>query len=158
MTVGITTLTRIMIRKEMQYSGYSYAGCHSLLESKMCIKIGRYDIQHNDTQHNNIQNNDTQHKALICNTQHNKCHYAECRDFLIFMLNVILLSVALLSVVVLSVIVLSIIVLSVGVLSVIVLSVVVLSVVVLSVVVLSVVMLNVVAPQTRTCDLTLRAY
>jgi hypothetical protein len=66
----------------MQCAEYSYAGCHSLSESKMCIKIGRYEIQHNDTQHATLSITTFSITALnimrlfvtlsIKDTQHNK--------------------------------------------------------------------------------------
>jgi hypothetical protein len=66
---------------------------------------------------------------------HNKrCHYAECCDFLIAMLNVIMLSFIMLSVIMLSFILLSVIMLS---------------VIMLSVLMLSAVLLNVVMPQNK---------
>jgi hypothetical protein len=87
--------------------------------------IQHYNTQHNDTQHNDIQHNGIQHNDTQLNDiQHNdiqhfvrfstidlivplciltlgisnKCHYAECRDLLIVMLNVILFNVIMLSV------------------------------------------------------------
>jgi hypothetical protein len=39
--------------------------------------FGRHNIQHNDTWYNN-----TKHNGLVCDTQHNECHHAECRDYL----------------------------------------------------------------------------
>ncbi len=60
-----------------------------------------------DIQQNDIMQNDTQHEWLICDTRHD-CHYAEryyaeCRNLLIAILNVIMVSVILLNVVMLSV-------------------------------------------------------
>jgi hypothetical protein len=48
--------------------------------------------------------NDVQHKR---HSASQKCHYAECRDFLFVLLNFIMLSIIMLSIIMLSVIMLS---------------------------------------------------
>jgi hypothetical protein len=51
------------------------------------------------TQLNDIQHDDTQHAGVVCDTQHNftlhfaESRYAECHNFFLFMLTVIMLSV-----------------------------------------------------------------
>jgi hypothetical protein len=66
-------------------------------------------------------------------------HYAECRDFFIVLLNMVMLSVVMLNVIMLSVFMLNVIMLSVFMLNVIMLSVVLLNVIILNVIMLSVV-------------------
>jgi hypothetical protein len=109
------------------------------------LKQGHHDTQYNDTQHSGLIS-DTQHSGLISDTQRNgiACHYAECRDFLLLCLSVVMLYVVMLHVVMLNVILLNVIMLHV-----IMLNVVLLSVVMLNVAMLNVVMLNVMAPKHR---------
>jgi hypothetical protein len=78
-----------------------------------CNGTQHNDVKHNDIRHKDMQYNDTQLIELICDTQHKwhsayirfcmKCHYAECRNLFIVMLNVVTTCAVMLSIVILSV-------------------------------------------------------